>query len=85
MTAKNTTTVEEMPVVMKEETKPNKTAKVAVEVGLNLRAGKSLETEILEVLAKDTEVVLIGKVSNGWQKVNVAGKIGYVVAEYLEF
>lgn len=87
MAAKKVTNVEE-PVkeVIKETIPTTKIAKVNAENGLNLRAGKSLEADIITILSDEEEVNVEGKTIGGWTKVSTKnGDTGYVVSEYLVF
>ncbi|MGN7939942.1 SH3 domain-containing protein [Metabacillus sp. 22489] len=74
----DTTNTNTNPNTVKNETKY-----VNVSSGsLNLRASNSTSSSVLATLKKGTAVTVISE-ANGWSKVKVAGKEGYVSTKYL--
>ncbi|MCM3670599.1 SH3 domain-containing protein [Mesobacillus maritimus] len=68
------------------EAKPAKTVTKVVNVSsgssLNMRAAASTSSKVLASLSKGTSVTVLSE-ANGWSKIKVSGKTGYVSTEYL--
>lgn len=52
---------------------------------LNMRAGAGQNYGIIGKLAKGTQVTVLEELSNGWAKISVSGRTGYVSSQYLTF
>ncbi len=50
---------------------------------LNIRRGASTDFEIIDTVVKDTELILVGEVINGWYPVLYEGENGYVSGDYV--
>ena len=48
------------------------------ELSVNVRSGSSTDTEVITTLSQNTQVKLVGE-DNGWYKVEVNGKNGYIL------
>lgn len=59
----------------------NETVKVTAS-RLMLRTGASTSHRIMDRLPRDTKLVVVDRLSNGWLKVMVNGKLGYVSGQY---
>lgn len=60
-----------------------KAAKVTSDVGLNVRAAPSTDSEILTLAAEgDLLPLLVEKASDGWYQVEYQGKTAYISADY---
>lgn len=62
---------------------PNTSTQMRTTTRLNMRTGAGTKYRVAQTLATGTIVTSVQKLSNGWNKVTVAGKTGYVLGKYL--
>ncbi len=60
-----------------------KTRTAYAKTKVNLRKSRSTSSKVLKTLKAGTEVTIYGKSTNGWHKVKVNGKTGYIRSEYI--
>lgn len=74
-----------MPNKVKELEEPQKKiVKVISDKKLRLRAGRSVESEVLMLLDPGTELVVINEKDKEWIKVQLGDKIGFVMSEFVK-
>lgn len=80
---------EEVPEEPTEET-PEEPAELSEPVSttvtatIRIRAGRSVDTELISVIASGTGVKVYAHYSDGWSKIEYDGTVGYCKTEYLE-
>ncbi len=52
--------------------------------GVNMRAKRSTDSDIVQTLKENKKVTIYGESKNGWLKVKAKGKTGYIKEEYIE-
>lgn len=52
---------------------------------VNLREKRSISSEVIKTLKKDSKITVSGKSKNGWLKADYNGKTGYIKEDYITF
>lgn len=67
----------------KESETSERTAYTTTKV--NLRQKRSISSEVIKTLKKDSQITVSGKSENGWLKADYKGKKGYIKEDYITF
>lgn len=82
-TTKKVTTTKVTTAEVKIEESEIEAKTLYLTANVNLRKGAGTSYKIICTLNKNTEVKAVAQVSNGWYKVEVDGKTGYITDDYV--
>ena len=76
---------EKQTISQTDEIESYSNSKARCTTSLNFRKSPSTDSEVIEILPKETILNVISKIRNGWYKVELNEKIGYVSGDYIKF
>lgn len=76
---------EKQTISQTDEIESYSDSKARCTTSLNFRKSPSTDSEVIEILPKETILNVISKIRNGWYKVELNEKIGYVSGDYIKF
>ncbi|MGN1012462.1 MAG: VanW family protein [Clostridia bacterium] len=76
---------EKQTISQTDEIESYSDSKARCTTSLNFRKSPSTDSEVIEILPKGTILNVISKIRNGWYKVELNEKIGYVSGDYIKF